>query len=339
MSVRSKFVRLLLCSPVALTGCGSNIAAGGPASQPVPSLSSYRDPRRSPPGSENVSARAQHPRGASRMHRGMASEDLLYVTNVYTVNVYTYPRGKLKATLSGFSEPAGECVDRNQDVFITNFNSDQVFEYAHGGKNPIATLKSPSAGPAGCSIDPTTGNLAVSSLGFGSTGSVGIYKHARGNPVIYRDALFQEYFYCGYDASGNLFVDGQNANAVFEFAELAKHATQLKTITLNETIGFPGGVQWDGKYMVVGDQNTPVVYRFAISGDTGQVVGSTTLGGSDVTDISQFFITGGRLIAPNQCKGSCAGNVLYYNYPAGGNSTKTISNGVRYPHGAVVSKG
>lgn len=82
-----------------------------------------------------------------------------------------------------------------------------------------------------------------------------------------------------------------------------------------------------------------MVRRFTISGYYGTEVGATTLGGgSDVTDISQFFITGGKLLAPNQCKGSCTGNVLYYHYPAGGSPTKTITDGVRYPHGVVVSK-
>lgn len=60
--------------------------------------------------------------------------------------------------------------------------------------------------------------------------------------------------------------------------------------------------------------------------------------GSDVEGVGDFFILGFTLIAPNQCKGSCTGNVLFYNYPGGGLPTKTITKGVRYPHGLVVSK-
>lgn len=268
-----------------------------------------------------------------------ASQDLLYVSNTNTVTVYSYPKGKLEGTISFNYSPGGECVDGKGDVFITNSDTGQIFEYAHGKKKPMAVLKAPAADPLGCSVDPTTGDLAVSSLGFGSPpASVGIYKHARGTPRIFTNRSFHQYWYCGYDAAGNLFVDGINPRSFFEFAELPKGHHRLKSIRLDEYIGWPGGVLWDGKYMDVGDQNTPVVYQFVIQGDAGTTAGSTSLGGSDVEGVGDFFILGSTLIAPNLCKGSCTGNVLFYNYPAGGLPTNTITKGVRYPHGLVVSK-
>lgn len=267
-----------------------------------------------------------------------ASQDLLYVSDVSTVTVYSYPKGKLEGTLRGFGLAGGQCVDNKGDVFVTDTDAGQILEYAHGGKKPVAVLKSPADDPLGCSIDPTTGDLAVASLGFGDAAAVGIYKHARGTPKIYQNPTFHQYWYCGYDAAGNLFVDGINSTAVFEFAELKKGRNDLKSITLNQTIGWPGGVQWDGKYMVIGDQNTPVLYQFVVKGSSGRKVGSTSLGGSDVTAIGDFFILGSELIAPNHCSGSCTGDVLYYSYPAGGLPTKTITNGVRYPHGLSVSR-
>lgn len=273
----------------------------------------------------------------SWMSPGAAAQDLLYVSNVDTVTVYSYPRGKLEGTLNGFSEPTGECVDSKGDIFITNANTGQIFEYAHGGKKPLTVLRSPAGDPVGCSVDPTTGNLAVSSLGFGSNGSVGVYKDARGTPKIYQNPSFQQYWYCGYDAAGNLFVDGLNSTSAFEFAELPKGRHGLKSISLNQNIGWPGGVQWDGKHVAVSDQNVTVVYQFDIKGNSGTKAGSTSLGGSNVAGIGDFFILGSRLIAPNLCTGSCTGNVLYYSYPAGGLPTKTIANGVRFPHGLVVS--
>jgi hypothetical protein len=318
-----------------LAGCGGSqalIAAPG-AAQP-----SVRQSLPFPAARPDSVASSRNDGGQSWMVPDAKARDLLYVSNVSTVTAYSYPQGKLEGTLRGFSDPGGQCVDQKGDIFITNLDTGQVFEYAHGGTKPLAVLKSPSADPAGCAIDPTTGNLAVSSLGSGRDGSVGVYKNAQGTPTIYRVKPFQEYWFCGYDTAGNLFVDGQNKDAVLEFAELPKGGEALQRITLNQSIGWPGGIQWDGKYVTVGDYNTPVVYQFVIQGTSGTKVGSTSLGGNDVSAVGQFFILGRRLIAPNLCTGSCTGNVLYYDYPAGGTPTKTITTGVRYPHGLVVSR-
>ncbi len=274
---------------------------------------------------------------ASWMAPDAKSKNLLYVTDVKTVTVYSYPRGRLEGVLKFGHVPLSECVDKNGDVYITNIDNGEIVEYSHGARRPLAVLHSPGPDPVGCAVDPTSGDLAVASLGFGSNGSVAIYKHARGKPVTYQNPAFQEYYYCGYDSTGNLFVDGQDANSVFRFAELAKGSTRLKVVKLDQTIGWPGGVQWDGQHLAVGDQNAPsVVYEFMIGHDRGVRVGTTALG-SNVGSVAQFFIIGQRLIAPNQCNGSCYGDVRYYSYPAGGAATKVIANEIRYPHGAVVS--
>lgn len=222
-------------------------------------------------------------------------------------------------------------------MFITNLDYNEVVEYAHGGEKPILVLHDPNPVPAGCAVDLATGDLAVSSLGSGTGGGVAIYKGARGTPRTYTDPVFKEYFLCAYDDKGNLFVDGQDNYGAFKFAELPEGRKTFTNITLNQGIGFPGGVQWDGKHVAVGDQNFPVIYQFAIKGSSGDEEGKTSLG-SGAGDVFQFFVLGSRVIVPNQCKASCTGNVLYYEYPAGGTATKTIMKDVRYPHGAVVSK-
>jgi hypothetical protein len=269
------------------------------------------------------------------------AQDLLYVTNSKTITVYSYPGGKLEGQLKFGNSPAGECVDKKGDVFVTNLDDRQIVEYAHGIKKPILVQDNPTSQPAGCAIDPTTGNLAVSSLGFGSSspGTVAIYRHAHGIPVTYQNSDIEEFFLCGYDDKGNLFVDGLDFDGQFKFAELPKGGTTITSVTLNQGIVFPGGVQWDGKYVAVGDQNYPVIYQFTIKGSSGTEVGKISLG-SDAWDVFQFFILGRRVIAPNECKPSQCypGDVLFFSYPAGGTATKTITNSVRYPGGAVVSK-
>ena len=71
--------------------------------------------------------------------------------------------------LSDSNSPYGECVDKAGDVFVADFGGNTgtpaILEYAHGGTKPIATLSDPGYYPESCSIDPTTGNLAVTNDG------------------------------------------------------------------------------------------------------------------------------------------------------------------------------
>ena len=59
----------------------------------------------------------------------------------------------------------------------------RVFEYAHGSSKRLRTILIP--GVNSCSIDPTTGNLAVSSLG---NGALYVFKDAKGKATKYKDS-------------------------------------------------------------------------------------------------------------------------------------------------------
>src|SRR5579871_4708173 len=115
----SRFGRYALSSCVAvatLAGCGgSQLPIGAPGTMPQ---------------SHAIARRAE--RGGSWMLRDATSQALLYVSDNRTVTVYSYPRGRLEGTLRGFYISSGECVDPKGHVFITNFGTSQIFEYAHG---------------------------------------------------------------------------------------------------------------------------------------------------------------------------------------------------------------
>ncbi len=264
-----------------------------------------------------------------------ASGALLYISDTVSnsVYVYSYPQGKLKNTLYNFTEPAGECVDAAGNVFIANTGKFNILEYAHGGTTPIATLRDPAWFPVGCSVDPVTGDLAVTDfpISSGSQGDVAIYRHAKGKPHRYTDAAITDMLLCSYDGSGNLFADGLTAGSAFAFAELRAGGKKLTNVTLDQTIVAAGGVGWDGKYVAVGDQSTNTIYQFSISGTKGKMVGSTQLGGA--SQVFQFWIDGSKVIGPD----SGAGDAGIWSYPAGGNPVKTIK-GLYAPLGAVVSR-
>jgi hypothetical protein len=276
-------------------------------------------------------------RAGSWMSPAAKQIDLLYVSDgsANVVDVYAYRTGKRVGRLKGFKNPHGQCVDKTGDVFITDSGASQILEYAHGGATPLQTLADPGNFPHGCSIDPKTGDLAVTNLPpDAGSGSVSVYRQAQGTAKTYRIANFTFYYFPGYDASGNLFVDGTDDRANFLFAELAARTKKFFAVTLDHTFNFPAGVQWDGTHLAVGDQvslNGPsTVYEFSISGTTGTQVGATSLGSS--CDVIQFFIQDAALVAPNLC----SPNVMYFDYPAGGAPTKTIGPKLQ-PTGVSVS--
>ena len=249
-----------------------------------------------------------------------------------SVYVFSYPKGTPKGTLTGIPDPQGECVDRKGDVFITTFGGGEILEYAHGGTTPIATLQNPGEYMEGCSVDRKSDTLAV--INFAPTsgsgnGGVSLYAHASGNPTVLTDPSLLLGYQLGYDNSGNLFLDGVNASCQFEFAELPNGSTTFTEISLNATIATPGGVQWDGKYVAVGDATGGKVYQ--TNGAGGKVEGTTTLSDSD--GIYQFFIERKTFIGPNVF----SANAMFWQYPAGGSPTKTLA-GFTDPFGAVVSR-
>ncbi len=276
------------------------------------------------------------------MEHDAKSQALLYVSDLATddVDVFSYPRGKLVGTLTGFDYPAGECVDRLGDVFIAQkqtfypSQTPSIFEFAHGGTSPIAVLSDPAEQPVGCSVDPATGNLAVANLDSTSygQGSVSIFVKAKGSPQTFFDPELRYVKFCGYDDKGNLFVDGFDSKNAFQFAELPRGSNTYRNIRLDKKIGYAGAVQWDGKYVAVGDQDVNAIYRFKIPGSKGTLIGTTMLGGAQ--DVIQFWIQGSRVIGADYS----AHQTEIYGYPAGGAPAKIINGpNTPYPYGATVS--
>lgn len=272
------------------------------------------------------------------MNPSAKGQALVYVSSVLSndVYVYSYSTQQLVGTLTGFVTPYGLCSDKKGNVWIVNDGASQLVEYAHGGTSPLATLDDGGAFPEGCAVDPKTGNLAVTNFSSQSgNGNVAIYAGAKGTATLYADPSIAEYRFCGYDDKGNLFVDGAATGSKFAFAELPKGSGTFTDITLNKSIEWPGGVQWDGKYIAVGDTDAHVIYRTEPS---GAVKATTDLGGANY--VNQFWISGparkkhhkDTVLAASQD----GGNFAYYNYPAGGGATITVD--VSEPFGITLSK-
>lgn len=265
--------------------------------------------------------------------------NLLYVADLNNndVYVYSYPGGVLQRTLIGFQVPHSECVDAAGDVFVSDGGKSEVREYRHGGRRPIQTFKDPNYFTQGCAVNPVTGDLAVSGAAEGSGPSgIAIYKHAqKGTPTMVATPNVFRVYFIGYDAKGDLFVDGTDMHVAFEFAEIPAGGKPAKAIVLQQSINLPGAVQWDGHHMAVGDQvsiyGPSKIYQFDIKGTTGTLAGETDL--TDSCDVLQFWIRGDKVVAGNDCRPT----VQFFRYPQGGASIKTLSSGLSQPIGVTIS--
>lgn len=312
------------------TGCsGVTGSTADPGSMPLVRQSAAT------PGLLRVTAMVHSDRARSRLAPDAAQSTLFYISDVGTndVYIYSYPKGRFEGALTGFASPMGLCADKTGNVFITNFGTSQIFEYAHGGTSVIATLSDPGYYPQGCAVDPKTGNLAVTNFSNGNgLGNVALYIGAKGSPAAhYTDSNISQMFLCGYDDKGNLFADGETSNDAFAFAELPRGSNSFTDIALNQFINEPGGgVQWNGTSVAIGDSTTDVIYRFAISGTHGTEVGSTSLDGA--FDVVQFSIRGSKVVGPY------SPSIGIWDYPAGGTAIKTIEGGAfNEPVGSAIS--
>ncbi|MGB8907705.1 MAG: hypothetical protein WCC84_03030 [Candidatus Cybelea sp.] len=320
-----------------LAGCGGSLPASmpsGAATEPVSPRSAWLA----------GSMLARPDGGRSWMNPDAKKRDLLYVSDDTTFDVYvfTYPKGILVGTLTGFSGPGGLCADSRGDVFVPNVFTSTIEEFAHGGTSPIATLgEAPHSFPNSCDVSRTNGDLAVGDGASGidgeGRGAIAIYRSAAGTPSIHK-AMYHPYS-CGYDSEGNLFVDGEGAGFQnFKFGELPASGKRYRKIVLNQPIALAGGVVWEGNTVAVGDVYGAAIYEFFVSGSRGTRVRTTRLPGTTIA--WEFKVDGTKAIVPNYVfYREDSSDVLSYDYPAGGPALKTFGAGaVVDPVGAAVSR-
>jgi hypothetical protein len=279
-------------------------------------------------------------RARSWMLREAKGDDLVYVSaSSGDVYIYSYPGLKEVGTITGLNanNTFGECSDNKGDVFVATNSAQRtgtIVEFTHGGTEPIAELSDPGYA-WGCSVDPMTGNLAVSNYSDasnpsgGGSGDLAVYANAQGPPTMYYSTSIASLWYCGYDDGGNLFADGKGGSPGL-FFELAKGSSSITEIALSGvTIAAPGAVQWDGKQMTLAtDPYKPgpgVVYRLTLSGSSGTAVGTTELRSTkNRHGDTQSWIQSHSILGINYGNFSKS-DVGSWKYPAGGKPLKSSS--------------
>lgn len=294
----------LLAASVFLSGCsnGTQIQSAGLTVLPL---------------TKELNSTSGH--GRSWMLREATTENLLYaVGGCNHTCVFSYPAGKLVGTLSNAG--AAICADKNGNVFIPLDGT--ITEYAHGGTSPIATLNLPGSGARGYSVDPMTNSLAV--LYNGSGNNVAIFPNEGGTPALYAAVL--DAYYCGYDNSGNLFVNGWSGSNP-GLAELPSGSASFFNISVSDSVGSPGQVQWDGKYITYEDtdQGDVKISRLSISGSAATIVGTSNLNLHGTAAASWIF--GNHVIVPHPARRNLRTRntvISFFKYPVGGSPSKNV---------------
>jgi hypothetical protein len=263
--------RYALCSCIAaatLAGCGgSQPPIGAPGVMPQSAARSGT----LPPSTSLTKERL--PKSDS----SASQSGLIYASSKNETYIVTFPEGKILTQFAVFGPPS-LCSDRQGNVFFPGRNV--VTEYAHGGTSPIGSLDDSGFSAWGCASDPKTGNFAVTnnvSLPSYGPGSVAIFQKGSGEPKFLTDPSITSYFYCTYDAHGNLFVVGDSQSTPFALAELPYGSQTFTNISVSKPVPSFGEIHWDRHYLALAANLTRVIYRLSVSGSTATVIGTTAL--------------------------------------------------------------
>ena len=285
-----------------------------------------------------VATAATHRAAALARHRG----PLLYVADAGndSVTFFSYPLGKRISTLTGFGTARGLCVSKGGDVYVVDAQKSEILRYLHGASSPSKVLYDQEYAPNACALDPLSGTLAATLTSESKgPGVLAIFAHANGRPVYYGTATITNPAYCAFDDKGNLFIDGTDFKGNFALGMIPFGYRSVFNVKLNQTIAVPGGIQWDGTYLAVGDEgagsNASTIYQFTINSTATSAISGTlegTVNLDDSSKVEQFSIDQSRVVGPN----SGLTTVGYWHYPAGGAPERKIA-GFEQPIAAVVS--
>jgi hypothetical protein len=251
-----------------------------------------------------------------------------YISSFYNSDIFAFDYPKSDAstgTISG-DDPQGECTQTGKKTWWqVNSGSDTIDEYKFGGTSPISSLSESTGEAAGCSIDKKTGNLAVSIL---PDGDVVIFTGATGTGTTVADGLDETYFVT-YDGSGDLFADGITEEDTVGVVEMAAGSSSFKAVTLSNSIEFPGGMQFDGKYVTLNDQDAHAIYQYTCASDSCSLEGTVSLSGAG--DCVDTWIAKSIVYCPDAENE----DATVYKYPAGGSSIATLTASFDVPIAAV----
>jgi hypothetical protein len=286
-------------------------------------LRQAQDDTQVPIGAPGAMPLGYAPHEASPLSRFTSSDDeVQYLAEDEPAGMaeFNYPEGDSPLNHWGLKQhgpyPVAACTPGAKIFWIVLLHkADEIVEYGVGSEKPIKTLAVTGGEPSDCTVDPTTGDLAVP---LANTSSIVIFTKGSGSGQVVADQLDHSVS-STYDAQGNLFVDGysDNKNAL---SELPRKSTQFKKLSFSNklTVDLWGDLRlrWDGTYLAMYYFNNGIdaIYRYRINGSKAKLVGTVNLGGVNICGQFWVWSQAGLLF----CADSDEPYVDVWDYPAGG---------------------
>ena len=209
---------------------------------------------------------------------------------------------------------------------MLNLGLSNVIVYAKPYTSIKSTLNDAGQETEDVAVDKTglvgVTNYLTSAL---APGSVSFFAKNSTQPCsTVKDPNWVYFFNDAFDASGNLFIDGQTVGGGTLVGEVSGgcKATSITTLSVGNTISWPGGVQVSDGNILIGDVNKQAIYTYAppSGGSLGSPTVVTTLAGA-VAPVTFAIEENGKHVRT----ADVAANRLYAGL-------------YRYPKGAYVSK-
>jgi sugar lactone lactonase YvrE len=244
------------------------------------------------------------------------------------VDIYN-TAGKQLAQLTGFSEPQGLATDSKGNLYVADTANSRIQVYAPPYTKTPKSYADSGQYPAGVSVTIVGKVTYVGVTNIISTsggpGSVTIYKNGKAGAAI-SSSDFGRVYFDSFDASGNLYIDGENSSGAVVVGEIAKATTTGKKIAVLKTknsIEFPGGIEVTTKGLIaIDDQDAATVYSYKapVKGSLGNPAHTTPVTGSSDAVTFAFTSTNADLWTAD------AGNEdsAEFAYPKGGSALHSI---------------
>jgi hypothetical protein len=282
---------------------------------------------------------------------GTKVSNLLYISNASNVTVYSYSKGSdvtQVGTLTGFASPQGMCADQAGDVWIADYDSRTMFEYAHGATAPMTKITAKTGFPYACAIDNATGNLAVSywhpNGHFRNYGDVVVYAPGAQTGKSYGPYTgFYRSYFLAYDDNSNLFTNGfecgysecYRSQRYIPLYELPAGASQFVRLKGGKQQRNISALVWVNPSLLMGTgtsgSKAASAVKLQITAGRAKSVGKVLF---DQTFLTYgFTVRAGLVVVPD-----FAGNIVRIYNLSDGSLVSSFTQGLSQPFDAVISQ-